>query len=40
MDALTAITGTFGLLVLATLLSWTQIREFITSQMDRRTALE
>ena len=40
MDALTAITGTFGLLVLATLLGWTQIKEFITSQMDRRAALE
>lgn len=40
MDPLTAITGTIGLLALVTLLGWTQIRDFVTSQMDRRAALE
>jgi len=40
MDALSAITGIFSLLLLVTLLGWTQIREFVTSVMDRRVALE
>lgn len=40
MDPLSAVTGIIGLLALVVLLNWDQIRDFHTSRMDRKAALE